>query len=144
MVHSSYLQCWCWADEALRTHSAQFDFIDLLLLLRGCVFAICCGGYSVAKSYPTLCDPMDCSVPGSTISWSLLKFMSVELVMLCHLLFYKISFLPSFQSCHIWFALLLWSLSPRMGWTFLIFTKLQVFPSSLITLLWVDHDSFPL
>ena len=34
--------------------------------------------------YPTLCDPMDCSMPGFpvlTISWSLLKLMSVESVM---------------------------------------------------------------
>ena len=41
---------------------------------------ICC---SVAKSCLTLCDPMDCSTPGSlssTISWSLLKLMSIELV----------------------------------------------------------------
>ena len=35
-------------------------------------------------SYPTLCDPMDCSMPGFpvlTISWSLLKLMSFESVM---------------------------------------------------------------
>ena len=42
----------------------------------------CC---SVAKLCLTLCNPMDCRMPGplsSPISWSLLKFMSVELVML--------------------------------------------------------------
>ena len=36
-------------------------------------------------SYPTLCDPMDCSMPGFpvlTISWSLLKLMFIESVML--------------------------------------------------------------
>ena len=54
----------------------------------------CC---SVAKSYPTLCDPMNCSTPGFcslsfTICQSWLKLMSVESVMpsnhliLCHLL----------------------------------------------------------
>ena len=35
----------------------------------------------------TLCDPMDCSMPGpfsSTVSQSLLRFMAVELVMLSH------------------------------------------------------------
>ena len=35
---------------------------------------------SVAQSYPTLCDPMDCSTPGSlsiTNSQSLLKLMSI-------------------------------------------------------------------
>ena len=47
---------------------------------------------SVAQSCPTLCDPMDCSMPAfsTTNSWSLLKLISVELVMpanhliLCH------------------------------------------------------------
>ena len=52
----------------------------------------CC---SVAQSYPTLCNLMDCSTPASLsfpISWSLLKLMSIELVMpsnhliLCHAL----------------------------------------------------------
>ena len=41
---------------------------------------------SVPKSCPTLCDPMGCSTPGSSVlhcfSQSLLKFMSIELVML--------------------------------------------------------------
>ena len=39
---------------------------------------------SVAQSYPTLCDPMNCSMPGlpvHTNSWSLLKLMSIESVM---------------------------------------------------------------
>jgi len=39
---------------------------------------------SVAQSCLTLCDPMDCSTPDSmsiTNSWSLLKLMSIELVM---------------------------------------------------------------
>ena len=43
---------------------------------------ICC--YSVTKSCPALCDPMNCSMPGFpvfTISRSLLKLMSIELVM---------------------------------------------------------------
>ena len=36
---------------------------------------------SVTQSYLTLCDPMDCSMPGFlsiTNSWSLLKLMSIE------------------------------------------------------------------
>ena len=49
--------------------------------------------YSVTKSYPTLCDPMDCSTPGFPVlhvTRSLLRFMSTESVMpsshfiLCH------------------------------------------------------------
>ena len=38
---------------------------------------------SVAQSCPTLCDPMDCSMPGFFVLhclWNLLKFMSIELV----------------------------------------------------------------
>ena len=38
----------------------------------------CC---SVSQSCPTHCDPTDCSTPGFTISWSLLKLMPIELVM---------------------------------------------------------------
>ena len=57
------------------------------------VFSHCCW---VAKSCPTLCDPMNCSTQASvsfTISHSLLKLMSIESVMpsnhliLCHHLF---------------------------------------------------------
>ena len=48
--------------------------------------------YSVAKSCPTLCGPMDCSQASLSFSvfWGLLKLMSIELVMpsshliLCH------------------------------------------------------------
>ena len=45
-----------------------------------------CHFSSVAQSYPTLCDSMDCSTPGLSLSitnsWSLLKLMSIESVML--------------------------------------------------------------
>ena len=53
---------------------------------------ICCCCCSVALSCPTLCNPMDCSMPGFTISQSLLKLMSIESVIpsnhliLCHAL----------------------------------------------------------
>ena len=46
----------------------------------------CC---SIAKSCLTLCDPMDCTCQSplfSTISWSLLKFMCIGLVMLSNYL----------------------------------------------------------
>ena len=45
-------------------------------------FACCC--CSVAKLYLILCHPMDYSTPCSTISLSLLKFTSIELVMLAN------------------------------------------------------------
>ena len=63
----------------------------------------CC---SVTKSCAILCDPIDCSTSGFplsfTISWSLLKFMSIESVMpsnhliLCHPLLLPSSF-PSIR-----------------------------------------------
>ena len=74
----------------------------------------CC---SVTKSCLTLCDPMDCSTPGSfvsTISESSLKFMSIELVMvsnhliLCHPFLLFLSIFPSIRvfsselALHIW------------------------------------------
>ena len=49
--------------------------------------------YLVAKSHPTLCNSMDCSMPGLpsfTVSWSLLRSMSIKSMMpsnhliLCH------------------------------------------------------------
>ena len=56
---------------------------------------------SVAQSCPTLCDPMDCQASLSiTNSWSLLKLMSIELVMpsnhfiLCCLLLIPPSMFP--------------------------------------------------
>ena len=64
---------------------------------------------SVAKSCPTLCHPVDCSMPGFpvlqsfTISQSLLKLMSIELVMpfnhliLCLPLLFLPSIFPSIK-----------------------------------------------
>ena len=58
------------------------------------------------QSCPTLCDPMDCSTPASlsiTSSWSLLKLMSIELVMpsnhliLCRPLLLSPSVFPSIR-----------------------------------------------
>ena len=59
---------------------------------------------SVAQPCPTLCDPMECSMPGPlsiTNSWSLLRFMYIESVMpsnhliLCHRLLLLPSIFPS-------------------------------------------------
>ena len=61
---------------------------------------------SVAQSCPTLCDPMDCSMPGLPIitnSWSLLKLLSIEMIMssnhliLCHHLLLPPSIFPSIR-----------------------------------------------
>ena len=64
---------------------------------------------SVAQSCPTLCDPMDCSMPGFpvlTTSQSLLKLMSIELVMPSNhlILCYPLLLLPSiFPSIRVFF-----------------------------------------
>ena len=62
---------------------------------------------SVTQSFPILCNPMDCSTPQAslsiTISWSLLKLLSVESVMpsnhlvLCCLLLLLPSVFPSIR-----------------------------------------------
>ena len=59
---------------------------------------LCC---SVAKLCPTLCDPMDCSMPGSSVLqplWGLLKFTFIESLMLSNHLILCCPFLllPSF------------------------------------------------
>ena len=68
------------------------------------VYMYCC--YSMAQSYPTLCNPMDCNMSGLSvlhISWSLPKFMSIALVMpsshliLCCPLLFLASIFPSIR-----------------------------------------------
>ena len=75
--------------------------------LPGEVFSSCwwaCRCYSFTKWCPTLCDPMDRSMPGFiTISLSFLKLMSIESVMpsnlliLCHPLLLQPSIFPSIR-----------------------------------------------
>ena len=72
---------------------------------------------SVTKSCLTLCNPMDWSMPGFPVSWSLLTLMSIELVMLsnhlilcCHLLLLPSTFLSIRvfpNTCCITFTLLI-------------------------------------
>ena len=69
------------------------------------ILFLCCCCYSVAKSSPTLCDPMDCSTLGSSVFHYLLAFaqIQVESVMLsihltlCHSLLLLPSIFPSFR-----------------------------------------------
>ena len=51
--------------------------------------------YLVTRSYPILCNPMDCSTPGFLVLHHLLEFTSIELVMPSnHLILH-----PCFSSC---------------------------------------------
>ena len=68
--------------------------VCLTLALRGnIILTVCC---LTTKSCPTLCDPMACSMPGSSVlpvSQSLLRLMSIELVKLSSHLFLCCPFL---------------------------------------------------
>ena len=72
-------------------------------VLATCFINSCC---SLTQLWPTLCDPMYCSIQASlsfTISWTLLKLMSTESVMpsnhliLCHPLLNLPSIFPSIR-----------------------------------------------
>ena len=76
---------------------------DALWQFQKLWYNCCC---MVTKSCPTLCNPMDCSTPGSlsvTNSRSLIKLMSIESVMpsghfiLCHPLLLPPSIFPSIR-----------------------------------------------
>ena len=71
-------------QSQVKTNSTKSRTIFLSL---SCELLLCC--CSIAKSYSILCDSMECSTPAlSSISWSLLKFMSAESVMQTnHLIF---------------------------------------------------------
>ena len=80
----------------------NFWYFWMWLYLEIGLLRHCC---SVAQSYLTLCDPMDCSTPGFlyfTISQTLLKLKSIDLVMLsnhliiCHPLL-LLSIFPSIR-----------------------------------------------
>ena len=79
--------------------------LNLIVQKSVCVYPHVCT-YTVVVSHQvlclTLCDAMDCSTPGLpplTISWNLLKFMSIDsvmpsynLILCCHLLLLPQSF----------------------------------------------------
>ena len=72
-------------DDNLQVHPCCCRWRDhSFLWLSSIPLYIQCCCCSVTKSCPTVCDPMDCSTPGLsvTISQRLPKFMSIELVML--------------------------------------------------------------
>ena len=61
-------------------HSLHSTFLQSIFFTSFVKFYYCC---SVSKLCPTLCDPTDCSTPGSSVlQQSLLKFVSIESVML--------------------------------------------------------------
>ena len=90
----------------------EVDWFSLHLSL--CTSAGHCCWCSDTQACPTLCIPMNCSVPASlsfTISWSFLKLMSIELMMasnhliLCHPLLLLPSTFPIIRVSFNWLAL---------------------------------------
>ena len=75
---TSWIHFQTWVSS---THSG--DNINSTHLWDSCRDCYCC---SIAKLCPTLCDPVDCSTPGSvslTVSWSLPRVVSIQSVMPC-------------------------------------------------------------
>ena len=145
-IYSTWLFLSCIFYNKLTIVSEEFSCILYAILAnietcRGMGFGqYCC---SVAKSCPTICDSMDCSMPASlsfTMSWSLLKFMSIESVMssnhliLCHALFLLPSIFPSIRVfsnesvLHIrWPKYWSFSISPTNEYSVLISFRIDVF-----------------
>ena len=110
-----YVPSLCWSEFPI-------DIIFLLseeLLLTHLARQVCC--CSVAQSCPTLCDPVDCSSQASlsfTISWSLFKLMSIELVMPSHPVI-PLLLLPSiFSSIRVFYNVLALHIRWPKYWSF--------------------------
>ena len=60
-----------------------YEYVSIWICIYIQNIHICINVYNIilAQSYPTLCDPMDCSMPGFPISRNVLKLMSIESVM---------------------------------------------------------------
>ena len=57
----------------------------VILVFNSCIYiyfccccCYCCCCCSVAKSWPTLCNPMHCSMPGSSVLYQLLEFAQIH------------------------------------------------------------------
>ena len=84
-----------------------YCILSFLEILKQKLSYICIVQFgSVAQSYLTLCDPMDCSMPDFPVHhqlWSLLKPMSIDSVMPSnHLILYcpLVLYLQSFPASH--------------------------------------------
>ena len=88
-------------SKTLPSRRSVCQALNFLFFLCATIGCFCC---SVTQSWPTLCDPMDCTHQASLsfiISWSLFKLMSIESVMpsnhliFCHPLLLPPSIFPS-------------------------------------------------
>ena len=69
------------SDSSVNNPAAQFSIAQLIFFLLICskIFSMmgCCS-YSIAKLYLTLCDPMDCNIPGSSFFHYLPEFVQLH------------------------------------------------------------------
>ena len=54
-------------SDSLRPHESQHAISHMYIHIPSLLDFLCCGLCLVAQSCPTLCDPMDCSLPGSSV-----------------------------------------------------------------------------
>ena len=78
IAHQAHLSM----ELLISVYKHKYIYIRIYTSIYFCVYIHHC---LVAKSCPTLGDPMDCSMPGFPVlhylSWSLLKLMSIDSVM---------------------------------------------------------------
>ena len=91
-LHTSTVQGYFWRIMQSCIRSEWWEFEQLMWNLTSALTEFCCCYCSVAKSCPTLWDPMNCSTPGFPVLHclrSVLKLMSIESVMSSnHLILY--------------------------------------------------------
>ena len=77
-----------------------YEYVSIWICIYIQNMHICINVYNIilAQSYPTLCDPIDCSMPGFPISWNVLRLMSIESVMPSNHLILCIPFSSCLQS----------------------------------------------
>ena len=68
------------AESSGNNSAAQLSITQLIFFLLICskIFSMMGCSYSVAKLYLTLCDPMDCSIPGSSFFHYLPEFAQIH------------------------------------------------------------------
>ena len=75
-----------WSSSCLDDVCLAFYCLTALafsLILCGIVYVSLCCCFSVPQSFLTLCDPMDCSTPGSSVFHCLLEFAQIHVHWVC-------------------------------------------------------------
>ena len=67
-----------WSSDGLSLRTSSASCSQARDLILWCLQSIVCCYWSVALSCPTLCDPMDCSTPGSSVFQCLPEFAQIH------------------------------------------------------------------